>query len=76
MHIIVTVRHERISDTGRIAEQLAAQGMKIEGVLSTVGVITGSVKAEELMAVRKIDGVESIDEDRSMGLPPPNSDVQ
>lgn len=76
MQITVTVRHDYLSDTGRIAEQLTAGGMHVENVLSTLGMITGSLPDGQRAALAGIEGVESVDEDRQVVLPPPDSDIQ
>ena len=76
MQITVTVRHDYLSDTGRIAEQLTATGMHVENVLSTLGMITGSLPEGQRAALAEIEGVESVDEDRQVVLPPPDSDIQ
>jgi hypothetical protein len=76
MQITVTVRHDYRSDTSRIAEQLTAGGMHVENVLSTLGMITGSLPEGQRAALVGIEGVESVDEDRQVVLPPPDSDIQ
>lgn len=76
MHITVTVRHEYLADTSRIAEQLAAGGMQVENVLSQLGMITGSLAEGQRTALAGIEGVESVDEDQQVVLPPPDSEIQ
>ncbi|MDJ0349107.1 hypothetical protein [Cryobacterium sp. PH29-G1] len=59
-----------------VAARLRAAGMSVENVLDTVGIITGSVSEQQLGALGRVEGVESVDRDRQVHLPPPEDDVQ
>jgi hypothetical protein len=59
--IIVTVTDEALDRIEAVAEELAAKGMKIDRVLSVMGVISGSCppgKKDELQAVPGVHSVE------------------
>jgi hypothetical protein len=69
--IIVTVADEKLAAIDGLAEQLRAQGMTISQVLPTIGVISGSVSAARLAALRKVAGVLSVEVETQAVLPPP-----
>lgn len=74
--IIVVVADEKIADIQGVADHLAAKGMKVEQVMPVTGVITGSSVPTKIPALRKIDGVMSVEEEAVAHLPPPDSPTQ
>ena len=49
--------------------------MKIQSVLDTVGIVTGEIEAGKLDSLSKVPGV-SVEEDKTVQLPSPDSPVQ
>lgn len=74
--IIVTVTDAALKNITSVAEQLAAHGMKVERVLSATGVITGSCPPGKKPALGEIKGVQSVEDEVQVQLPPSDSDVQ
>ena len=50
--------------------------MRVEQVLGSLGMVTGSVGEARVPALESVDGVVSVDEQRRYRLPPPDADIQ
>jgi hypothetical protein len=64
---------EQLEKVARAAKKI---GMNIESSLSDLGVLTGSIEANKLDKLHKIEGVTSIEPERQVGVPPPSSPIQ
>lgn len=73
--IIVTVTDHMLQNIQQVADQLAAQGMKVEQVLPITGVITGSCASTKMSDLKKVDGVMSVEEEATAHLSPPDAPV-
>jgi hypothetical protein len=74
--IIVTVADEKLKSIHDVADHLAAEGMKVDQVMPVTGIITGSSSPTKLSALKKVDGVLSVEEEAVAYLPTPDSPVQ
>lgn len=74
--ITVTVDEAHLTSIHDVAQQLRSQGMHVDQVLESVGVITGSVPDHHYSALKSIEGVSSVDEQHQFHVPPPDADVQ
>ena len=74
--VIVTVSDRMLKDIHQLAERLGTKGMKVERVMPVTGVISGTLPSSKMSALRTIDGVESVEEEATAILPPPDSPVQ
>lgn len=72
--VVVDAAHLTVIDD--VAGALRSCGMQVEQVLGSVGMVTGSAGDDCVPALRSVDGVESVDEELSYRLPPPEADVQ
>ena len=75
-HVSVTVDDGHRESIDGVVESLRATGMEVEQVLGSLGIVTGSAPADSLDALRGVEGVDSVDEQLSYQLPPPDSPVQ
>ena len=75
-HVSVTVGDGHRETMAGVVESLRATGMEVEQVLGTLGIVTGSAPAEALVALRGVEGVDSVDEQLAYQLPPPDSPIQ
>lgn len=69
---IVTLDHN--ASPAQVAQQLRAGGFVVEQVLDAVGVITGQATAETAEALRSLRGLQSIEQDQSIQVPPPGTE--
>ena len=72
----ITVTLTADADAEVVAEQLRAAGMTVEQILLAVGVITGSIAAEQLAVLADLPGVLAVEPEQTFRLPPPESDIQ
>ncbi|MCU1531651.1 MAG: uncharacterized protein JWO49_1222 [Arthrobacter sp.] len=75
VNVSVTVDREHLPVIGDVAEALRARGMQVEQVLR-LGFITGSVPDDRRATLDAVDGVESVDEEQPVRLPPAEDDLQ
>lgn len=74
--VSVTVGDDGRDHLDAVVQGLRSCGMDVERVLGTVGIVTGSVPADALGALRTVEGVASVDEQLGYQLPPPDSPIQ
>ena len=72
----ITVTLAADADPEVVAEQLRAAGMTVEQVLPAVGVITGTIAAEQRAALADLPGVLAVEPEQTFRLPPPDSEIQ
>ncbi|MEQ3553797.1 hypothetical protein WIS52_25260 [Pseudonocardia nematodicida] len=68
-----------VADGHEIDDVVAActsAGMRVEKVLRAVGVVVGTCDGDRTTALSEVTGVGSVEPDREVRLPPPDSDVQ
>jgi hypothetical protein len=73
--VIVTVTDAALGSIHALARKLTAKGMKVDRVLPVTGVITGSCPVATKAALRAIDGVDSVEDEVQVQLPPPDADA-
>lgn len=74
--IKVSVTDDAIDRIDDVVAALEDGGMHIEQVLRPIGVITGSVDTQRVQALGTVAGVASVELQRTVRLPPPDSNVQ
>ncbi|MEU8828434.1 hypothetical protein [Streptomyces sp. NPDC048636] len=66
-------------DPDRFAEVVAAArraGLTVTGEQEVLGSLSGTIEEDRIPALAAVDGVESVDRDRTVRLPPPDAPVQ
>ncbi|MEA2717462.1 MAG: hypothetical protein QOI99_1779, partial [Actinomycetota bacterium] len=74
--VTVTVDDDHLDDVEGLADQLRAEGMTVEQVLGSVGIITGSVSADKRSSIGGVKGVAAVEEEHTFQLPSPEAEVQ
>lgn len=74
--ITVVVEEAHRPATDAVCARLRAEGMRIEQVLTLLGLVTGELPEDRLPAVRRVEGVSSVGRQGSFRLPPPDAAVQ
>lgn len=70
MRIVVTISPASLADIDTIAGRLAGAGMTVDQILSTTGIITGSVDDAAAAALGGLAGVASVEPDADFQIPP------
>ena len=74
--ITISVADDAIDRIDEVVAALEDGGMQVDQVLRPLGVITGSVDTQRVQALGAVAGVASVEPQRTVRLPPPDSDVQ
>jgi hypothetical protein len=76
VNVIVSVDDLHLPDILEVAQALRKAGVKVEQIMDTVGVITGSCNPQTVSNLAQIDGVAAVEEEQGYQLPPPDSEIQ
>jgi hypothetical protein len=74
--ISVSIDEAHLLQIDKISEQLQSSGMNVEQVLSTIGIINGSIQSDNLNSLYRIEGVQNVELQQGYQLAPPTSDIQ
>jgi hypothetical protein len=74
--IVVTVTDEALPDIQSVVSRLREKGMSVNQVHPITGVITGMVAPSAKNVLRRVEGVNSVEEELEVKLPPPHSELQ
>jgi hypothetical protein len=72
--IIVSLDMSKGKPRSGILAKLRGKGLTVENAMLDMGVVTGSFSGGDTNQLRSVPGVKSIEEDRIVSVPPPNSD--
>jgi hypothetical protein len=76
-HVTVTVADAHVARIDDLAGRLREAGMEVDGVLGAIGVITGSLPAEQpLASIARLPGVAAVERQQAFKIAPPDADVQ
>lgn len=76
VQVSISVERAYLPQIEQISQQLQSFGMNVEQILSSIGVISGSIEPDKLNSLYQIKGVQNIESQQSYQLAPPNSDLQ
>ncbi|MGW1373719.1 hypothetical protein ACWD6P_05480 [Streptomyces sp. NPDC002446] len=71
--VILAVDPDRFS---HVVEALRRAGLTVTGEQPLLGTLSGTVAEDRIPALEQVDGVEAVDRERSIQLPPPDSPDQ
>ena len=72
----ISVHDEHLSRFAKVLKDAEKAGMEVEEKHKDLGVATGSIDADKIDALRSVKGVQHVEEERKIQIPPPESDVQ
>lgn len=71
--VILAVDPDRFAE---VVEALRRTGLTVTGEQPILGTLSGTVPEDRIPALEAVDGVDSVDRDRTIRLPPPDSPIQ
>ncbi|WP_328769906.1 hypothetical protein [Streptomyces sp. NBC_00286] len=71
--VIIAVDPDRFAE---VVEALRQAGLTVTGEQPILGTLSGTVAEDRIPALEAVDGVDSVDRDRTVQLPPPDSPIQ
>jgi hypothetical protein len=76
VRLSISVDDAHLDRLNEISKAAQKAGLTIEQKLPNLGVLTGSIESAKVGALHGIEGVHSVEEERSVGIAPPGSPVQ
>ncbi|MET7902677.1 hypothetical protein ABZS86_14840 [Streptomyces sp. NPDC005355] len=71
--VILSVDPDRFAE---VVEAARRAGLTVAGEYPVLGSLTGTIAEDRIPALEAIDGVESVDRERIVQIPPPDSPIQ
>lgn len=71
--VILAVDPDRFAE---VVEALRRAGLTVTGEQPVLGMLSGTVAEDRIPALEAVDGVDSVDRERRIRLPPPDSPIQ
>ncbi|MER7309597.1 hypothetical protein E5082_30305 [Streptomyces griseoluteus] len=71
--VILAVDPDRFAE---VVEALRRAGLTVTGEQPVLGTLSGTVAEDRIPALEAVDGVDSVDRERSIRLSPPDSPIQ
>lgn len=71
--VILAVDPDRFAE---VVDALRQAGLTVTGEQPILGTLSGTVAQDRITALQAVDGVESVDLERIVQLPPPDSPIQ
>ncbi|MEU9126315.1 hypothetical protein AB0C96_42055 [Streptomyces sp. NPDC048506] len=71
--VILAIDPDRFAE---VVEALRRAGLTVTGEQPILGTLSGTVAEDRIPVLEAIDGVESVDRERTVQLPPPDSPIQ
>jgi len=72
----LSVDDQHMSKFADVVKRVEKAGMKVDEKHKDIGVVNGSIEKDKIDSLRQVDGVEHIEEEREIRIPPPESDLQ
>jgi hypothetical protein len=74
--ITVTVDADHLDNIEAVGAALRLRGMRIDQVHGTIGIISGAVGEDERAVLESVPGVQSIETENTIRIPPPDANPQ
>ncbi|MET7716181.1 hypothetical protein [Streptomyces sp. NPDC005407] len=71
--VILAVDPDRFAE---VVEATRRAGLTVTGEQPILGTLSGTIAEDRIPALEAVAGVESVDSDRTIHLPPPDSPIQ
>jgi hypothetical protein len=65
--VVISVADANLRDMHTVVSALRAAGLVVDDVLETLGMVTGSVAPEAIVALRAVPGVAGVERQRAVG---------
>ena len=60
----------------QVVDRMKQAGLKVDQELEDAGVVTGSIDADKLVELERVEGVTAAERSREIRIAPPESDIQ
>ncbi len=76
VQVLVSLDRQHVRQLSEVAERCERAGMKVDGKMEELGVLTGRIDAAKLVDLEMVEGVEAVELSREIRIAPPDSDIQ
>jgi hypothetical protein len=76
VRLSLSVSDTHLGDIKKVVKAAKKAGMSVEAQHESLGVVTGSIDADKLAALQRVAGVGHVEEERKVGIAPPDRQVQ
>jgi hypothetical protein len=76
LRVLVSVADEHLDDFDQVVERSRKAGLKVKRTLRQSGIVTGTIDSERISDLRQVRGVQEVEPDREVRIPPPDEDIQ
>lgn len=74
--VLVSINDSHMDRLATVIEKLKKKGLEVQRSMPKLGVVSGAAEHDDLAALQDVDGVNSVDEERSVEVAPPDAPVQ
>ncbi|MEU7469480.1 hypothetical protein AB0A94_13230 [Streptomyces sp. NPDC044984] len=71
--VVLAVDPDRFAE---VVEAARRAGLTVTGEQPILGTLSGTIAEDRIPALKQVSGVEAVDRDRAIRLPPPDSPIQ
>jgi len=71
--VVLAVDPDRFAE---VVEALRGAGLTVTGEQPILGTLSGTVTEDRIPALEAVDGVDAVDRERTVELPPPDEPIQ
>jgi hypothetical protein len=76
VNVLVSVGDSHLGRLDEVSRAAEAAGMTVHRREAGIGVLTGSIAADKIDRLRAVAGVEDVEAQREVRIPPPDSETQ
>ncbi|MGH7553522.1 MAG: ketohydroxyglutarate aldolase [Longimicrobiales bacterium] len=76
IRVLVSVSDEHLDDFDQVVERSRKAGLKVKSTMRQSGIVTGTIDSTRISDLRQVRGVQEVEPDREVRIPPPDSDIQ
>jgi hypothetical protein len=70
--VVISVADDQVADMAPVVDALRRAGLRVDEVLESVGVVTGTVDGDALGSLSTVPGVAEVERSREFQLPQPD----
>jgi methylmalonyl-CoA mutase cobalamin-binding subunit len=74
--VLVSINDSHMDRIATVIEELKKEGLDVQRSMPKLGVVSGAAEHGDLAALQEVDGVTSVEEERSVEVAPPDAPVQ
>lgn len=72
----VSVDDQHMGKFSEVVKSIEKAGLEVDAKHKDIGVVNGSIDKDKIDSLRKVAGVQHIEEQKDVRIAPPDSDVQ